>query len=247
MGTDVFTVHDFSAQPAGGGKLRGSGQLWVAPSAERDPQALHLRCEGYGVAAHELVQRYVPDDTELPKVLDCGATNVRMSMQGSHAAPRTEIRWESPSVQVTGEASLSRTAWKATARGPAFDISGTLHTKFPEFEATKHIYRQKEMTELCQPQIRGVDSDMNLKGCDMLPFFSNTSTPSHKKSDQAVRLKVSGGAHIQARQMSSKQSLEIDPQHFQGEVTLQARHLTDAFKCHIITSGMKHFICRVCV
>lgn len=223
MGTDVMTIHDFVAEPAGGGRIRGAGQLWVAPVAEHDPKAVHIRCEGHGVAAHELMQRYVPQTVEVPKILDCGATHFKMMMKGSHASPITNIQFEAPSTLVTGDVTLSRSEWKATATAPAFDLSGTLYTQFPEFERTKQIYTQTEMSRVCQPKIQGVDSVVTLKGCDMLPLFSNKPSPSRIQSGQALRLKVSGTTQIKAWHIPTEHR-DGQPRHFQGDVMLQVHH-----------------------
>lgn len=75
-------------------------------------------------------------------MLDPGATNVKATMRGSHAAPKMNINWQAPSMNASGSAELSRKHWKATARAPTFDISGTLHTEFPDFELTKSAYSQ---------------------------------------------------------------------------------------------------------
>lgn len=59
--TDIFTLHDSVALVAGGGKLTGGGQMWIAPVAEQDPQAIAMRIEGYGIATKEVMENYLPE------------------------------------------------------------------------------------------------------------------------------------------------------------------------------------------
>jgi len=228
MRTDVLTLHDFLAAPVGGGKLRGSGQLWLAPWAEKDPQALHIRCDATGLAAKEIFRRYIPDNVELPKVIDPGATNFRLTMKGSHSAPVTRVKFEAPEVQITGEASLSRSEWKATAKAPDFKISGTMHTQFPDFDSTKNVFTQPEMTRLCRPKINGVESEISLKGCDMLPLFAASNSATRAKSGQAVRLKVSGKTSIKARRIQREDDRGKRSQKYEGEFSLSVIQLRSA-------------------
>eukprot|EP00210_Caulerpa_lentillifera_P007372 g7046.t1 len=220
MGSDVLTLHDFVARPLAGGKVRGNGQMWVAPAAEHDPYALSINGEAQGVPARELMQNYLPEQMDLPKVLDLGAANGKLKLRGSHASPITDITWQAPEVQAEGDASLSRAQWVLSATAPSFDVSGTLHTQFLPFEESKHIYSQIEMTKLCAPKIVGIDSDISLKGCDMLPLFSSTNYPRHlTKSGQAARLKLSGKTQIKAQKLSSENQ-DQEPV-FTGDVRLQ--------------------------
>jgi len=220
MGSDVLTLHDFVARPLAGGKVRGNGQMWVAPGAEQDPCALSINGEAEGVPARELMHYYLPEQIDLPKVLDLGAANGKLKMRGSHSSPITHISWQAPDVQAEGGAFLSRTEWLLSAEAPSFDISGTLHTQFLPFEDSKTIYSQSEMTKLCAPKIMGIDSDINLKGCDMLPLFSSSNYPRNlTKSGQAVRLKLSGKTQIKAQKLFSEN--EDQEPVFRGDVTLQ--------------------------
>lgn len=84
----------------------------------------------------------VSQTVELPEVLDPGSTNVKATMRGSHASPVINIQWEAPSMNASGTAELCRSYWKATALAPTFDVAGTLHTKFPDFQLTKTAYNQ---------------------------------------------------------------------------------------------------------
>lgn len=59
--TDIFTLHDSTALVAGGGKLTGGGQMWIAPIAEEDPQAIAMQVEGYGIATKEVIKNYLPE------------------------------------------------------------------------------------------------------------------------------------------------------------------------------------------
>lgn len=68
--TDIFTLHDSLAMPVGGGKLTGSGQMWVAPVAEKDPQAIAMQIEGYGINTKEVMKSYLSE---------VGSTNVKNS------------------------------------------------------------------------------------------------------------------------------------------------------------------------
>ena len=57
------------------------------------------------------------------------------------------------------------------------------------------------MTALTTPQIFGIDTDVNLKGCDVMPLVSNTAAVDRvgPVSGQAVRLKLNGRTQISAR------------------------------------------------
>lgn len=59
--TDIFTLHDSVAIPVGGGELAASGQMWVAPIAEKDPQAIAMNIEGHGINAKEVMKRYLSE------------------------------------------------------------------------------------------------------------------------------------------------------------------------------------------
>lgn len=79
---------------------------------------------------------------EIPDVLDPGSTNLKATMRGAHASPVISIQWEAPTMNASGTAELGRSFWKAAALAPTFDVAGTLHTKFPDFQLTKTAYDQ---------------------------------------------------------------------------------------------------------
>ena len=58
---------------------------------------------------------------------------------------------------------------------------------------------QNLMTRLSTPKVNGVDVDVTLKGCDVVPLLSNTSAVDRVASGQALRLKLSGQTQISAR------------------------------------------------
>lgn len=122
--------------------MRGRGEMWLNPAAENDPKAISMQIEGFDVAGMEIIKRYLPDGVTLPDIVDCGNVNLRATMRGSHASPNIQVLWEAPSVHAEGSAHLSRSAWKATANAPTFDLAGTLYTQFPDFQLSKTIYTQ---------------------------------------------------------------------------------------------------------
>ena len=48
------------AEPVGGGKMLGSGHMWVAPAALEDPRAVKMSMEGQALPTEALLKRYLP-------------------------------------------------------------------------------------------------------------------------------------------------------------------------------------------
>lgn len=44
----------------GGGKMLGSGRMWVAPAALEDPRAVKISMQGQGLPTEALLKRYLP-------------------------------------------------------------------------------------------------------------------------------------------------------------------------------------------
>lgn len=75
------------------------------------------------------------------------------------------------------------------------------------------------MNALTTPTIIGVDTDISMKGCDIMPLVSNTSAVDRVASGQAVRLKINGRAQVSAsRQEDDKESSDAS---FSGDISLQ--------------------------
>lgn len=67
--------------------------------------------------------------------------------------------------------------------------------------------------------IVGVDTDVSMKGCDVMPLVSNTSAVDRVASGQAVRLKINGRGQVSAcRKETNEDSSEAA---FSGDISLQ--------------------------
>lgn len=61
----------------GGGKVLGSGRMWVAPAALEDPRAVKISMQGQGLPTEALLKRYLP-----PVRLCCSSQKARQPTLG---------------------------------------------------------------------------------------------------------------------------------------------------------------------
>ena len=197
--TETMTLHEFRACPLGGGELHGSGTLGVSPASETDPSALSITAQGSGLPAEALASRYLPEGAQVPPgVIPSGPASVTATMRGAHLAPVIDVALSMPESSVSGTVRFTRDATSLSIVSPNLEGSGTIFLNPPSYEAIKAAVTQEQATALAKPDISGCDTDMTLRGLDMLPLVSDEASRRRlaQQSGEPVRLRVNGRAKV---------------------------------------------------
>nr|AXF41549.1 carbonic anhydrase CAH0010 [Chlorella sp. ArM0029B] len=182
------------------GKLRGSGRMWVAPSAETHPSAVSISAEGHGLAVEPLARRYLPDGMRVPPGMLAGHASLTASMKGSHMEPTVEVAVSLPEAEATCSATLRRDSMRLSAQSPKQGEGAcTLYMSPPSIEATKAALTQSQALALAKPNLSGVEADVTLKGLDVVPFLSNEAAVRQlavQQAGQPARLRIAGRVRV---------------------------------------------------
>ncbi|KAK9804274.1 hypothetical protein WJX72_004315 [[Myrmecia] bisecta] len=216
--TDIFLLHSFQVEPLDGGRLVGSGRMWVAKEAEMDPQAVRIQAQGHSLPTHRLLQRYLPKGTNLPASVVLGDSEIQATMIGSHLAPDIRTRWKAPTAQAHGTTHMTRDSTHFTCKAPALDLTGSLHLRPATFEQIKQAVTQEEATALAVPVLDGCDIDAEFKGLDVLPLVAPAASLERMAAAQPPRLKLNGRTHLSGvvRQAQADTSTS-----FKGDLNLE--------------------------
>ncbi|KAL0030394.1 hypothetical protein WJX79_000988 [Trebouxia sp. C0005] len=197
--SDIFIMHSFQAEPVGGGKMLGSGRMWVAQAALDNPNAVKMTMRGQGLPTEALLKRYLPSGTVLPKALTLGPGEVQGSMEGSHTNPTVHATWQVPVAHASGQVKLDKDSMHLSAKSPALDVSGILHMRPPPPEKIRAAVTQAEMTAVSVPVLEGAEVDANFKGLDVMPVVSPATAENRPSLGQPTRLRLTGRTKLSGR------------------------------------------------
>ncbi|KAL0047976.1 hypothetical protein WJX82_004829 [Trebouxia sp. C0006] len=222
--SDIFIMHSFQAEPVGGGKMLGSGRMWVAQAALDNPNAVKMSMRGQGLPTEALLKRYLPSGTVLPKALTLGPGEVQASMEGSHTNPTIQATWQVPVAQASGQVKLDKDSMHLSAKAPALDVSGILHMRPPPPEKTRAAVTQAEMTAVSVPVLEGAEVDANFKGLDVMPVVSPGTAENRPSLGQPTRLRLTGRTKLSGRLSPQPDqavpSTQLPASAFEGDVLL---------------------------
>ncbi|KAL3160063.1 hypothetical protein ABBQ38_009778 [Trebouxia sp. C0009 RCD-2024] len=222
--TSIFLMHSFQAEPVGGGKMLGSGRMWVAPAALEDPRAVKISMQGQGLPTEALLKSYLPPGTALPKALTLGPGEVQGSMEGPHTNPTIRATWQVPVAEASGQVKLDKDAIHMSAKAPALDVSGVLHMRPPAPQVVRAALTQAEVSAVSVPVLEGAELDASFKGLDVMPMISPTAAENRPSLGQPTRLRLTGRTKLSGR-LSAQPHLSTSPTQlpasaFEGDVLL---------------------------
>lgn len=220
---NMMVLHEFTAQPVGGGELRGAGKMNVAPWAEQDPEAVFIKAYGTNIPAQSLLERYYQaamsqndnsssggGDEQIAAAAAAkwpaglavpGPATIDATMKGSHLSPVIDVNFSVPDGNGTGKVQFTREETAISMSSPQADISATLRLNPAPFSAIKAAVTQAAATSLAKPDVTGAGMEVNMRGMDMLPLLSSGDEDTLRQlaashPGQPLRLKMSGNAKI---------------------------------------------------
>ncbi|CAG9460725.1 unnamed protein product [Pedinophyceae sp. YPF-701] len=195
--TEMCHLHAFHAEPSDGGRISGSGRMWLAPEAEAHPSAVSMHLDASALDGDRLLPRYLPPGAgPLPPSMRIGAVNCQGSMEGSHLAPRITARVEAPEASARGDVELVRDRTRLRLQSPEAMLDATLHTKGAPHELAAAAATQEEAFWAGQPLIEAVDGELRLRNADLLPLLQGQA-PGDRP--QPVRMRLSGAVSLKGR------------------------------------------------
>ena len=221
--TAACTVHSFQAEPVGGGSLAGSGRLWLAPEAERDPRAIRFQMQGRSLSASQLLERYA-GGSKPPLGQEIGALFVKGAMEGSLLDATISGRWQVPAAGARGNLEVTPSGLSVTGASRTFNAKATAHTLLPDHALIKAAVTQSEATKAGKPRYSGADLDLTLQDFEAVPPPDKKKQQQHKQQqqqEQPVRLKMSGRARLSGKVHED----EAGAAAFAGDLQLQGLKL----------------------
>jgi hypothetical protein len=198
---NIMVLHEFTAQPVGGGELRGAGKMNVAPWAEQDPEAVFVKAYGTNIPAQSLLERYyqagisqndnsnnnnsgVSDEQSAPSagpsaakwpagLVVPGPATIDATMRGSHLSPVIDVNFSVPDGNATGKIQFTREETAISMSSPQADVSASLRLNPAPFSAIKAAVTQAAATSLAKPDLTGAGMEVNMRGMDILPLLSS--------------------------------------------------------------------------
>lgn len=180
--TSMLDLHSIEAEPLAGGRVSGSGMMWIAPEAEEDERAMSISLMGQDIPVEPILEEYLPDKASLPPSLKLGLANGEGSVKGSLISPTLSAKWHAPLAEASGNVRISRDAIQFRSDAPTLGLNATLLTVYPNAELARFATTQEEATSAAQPLIEGCDIHLNIQGADLMSLVAkqdnvNTSVP----------------------------------------------------------------------
>lgn len=219
--TNEMTLHAIHAELFDGGQLQGSGKMNVAPSAELDPNALHVNVRAIDINQEAIAKRYFPD-IALPAEIDSGLSSGNFSMKGAHLSPVIDANF-SISDGTCGYLRLQRDSTTMKIQSPHFEAVGSVYLHPPSYGAMKKAITQTQAFELAKPNFTGGTINLNLNGLDIIPFLSDDDSVRNlsKNAGEPVRLKVNGRVKLEGDVQNTVNSKLLNDKFFIGSMNLE--------------------------
>lgn len=221
--TNEMTLHAIHAELFDGGQLQGSGKMNVAPSAELDPDALHINVRANDINQESLAKRYMPDIAPSLEI-DSGLSSGVFSMKGAHLSPVIDADF-SISNGTSGSIRFQRDSTTMKIVSPHFEAVGSVYLHPPSYANMKKAITQCQASELAKPNFTGGSMNLNLNGLDIIPLLSDDDSVRNlsKNAGEPVRLKASGRVKLEGdvKYIVDSQMIDRDEKRFTGSINLE--------------------------
>lgn len=189
--TSMLDLHSIEAEPLAGGRITGSGLMWIAPEAEEDERAMCVTLMGRDIPAEPILEKYMPDEASLPPSFKLGLANGEGTMKGSLISPTLSAEWHLPLAEASGHVRVSKDAIHFRSDAPTLGLNATLLTVYPNADLARYATTQEEATAAAQPLIEGCDISLNVQGADLMSLVGQGDTAT-SSVPSPFRLKVHG-------------------------------------------------------
>jgi hypothetical protein len=216
MSTGELLIPTCEAFPTGGGIVRASGALNLDPSAEHDPSAVQVDFNGSGLDLESLAP-YLGSTKSVDFFRSqLGKLRLVGRMTGAHSSPTIRFNTQTADGSSQCLVLLTRDRAAARLRSPALEVSSSVLTEFPAYEAQKAVRTQEEAEMMREPRYTGGMVTAAAHRADVAPLLRAlrgdvaAEPPEGSGIASAERAEISGSLRLRLHEFGAGQEMPFE-------------------------------------